>query len=122
MYECDDYGDTGTGGGAMLVGEDEAAEASSGADETGAAPWEPELYVYETAARQYAVDQALVSELLSFGYAHLEADHAWLSQRTQGYCELRDVVPGDLAHLIGLRTGDVVLSVNSTKCVNCITV
>jgi hypothetical protein len=93
---CDEYGDGGT-------------------DETGGAPsyWDPSANVtYDPASGHYLVDESFV-DLLKGNTGLLLNDSARVAlSPTGGYFVLESVAQGDLADVMGLQSGDVLISVN----------
>jgi hypothetical protein len=104
------------GGSATLV----ACPQPGGGGETGAgeesgaggAPWDPGAHVRNPSPGTYYID---------FGFAEhtkndlnvLWNDSTRLAESSSGHPELLGVARGDLAYVLGLRTGDVLLSINN---------
>lgn len=108
VSECSDYG---TGGVADGGSEDEG----DGDDNAEQYPdWDPSLYIRkDTATGTYLVDGALIEEVAADPYVLIAKDSARLTELPNGFFRFSRVASGDLAYLLGLRTGDVVKRVNS---------
>lgn len=95
---CDDYGDGGS---------------DTGGTETGGAGnpnWDPSSNVYfDRASGKYWINDALITMVLD-DVTVLGQDATYVTQLSTGYFQLQNVVAGDLAAALGLRTGDVLIN------------
>lgn len=82
------------------------------------ASWNPGAYVdVDPQTGHITVDGNLLDEIARDGYVLFAKDSARLERRGQGYFKLTDVAQGDLAHLLGFRSGEVIISVNGNQLV-----
>lgn len=95
FMDCEGYGD-------------EVGESETGA----AAPsWDPSSYISVDSNGHYLVDEAFVA-LLKADPGLIFLDSARVDMNSAGYLELESVAQGDLADVLGLQSGDALVSVN----------
>lgn len=83
-------------------------------DATGGQNWDPGAHVrFDTRLGVYEVDQVLVDQLKADASA-LSNDKAWLEETTGGFI-FRDVYSGSLAYELGLRSGDIPVSLDGMR-------
>lgn len=83
-----------------------------GDDEVGDSGWEPGEYVNNVSPGVYNVDYALVGQIKN-DINILDDDSTYLVESAMAdYFELSGVANGDLASVLGLQSGDILLSVN----------
>jgi hypothetical protein len=96
-------------------GEDggETGGGETGDGGLGGAAWDPGSHVtYDPHRGHYVVDAAFVDDLKD-DWASLGNDAAYLQETSSGgYYEILDVARGDLAHAMGLQSGDTLRNVN----------
>jgi hypothetical protein len=94
------------------------AETGESGDGGATAPWDPGPYITYNSRRQvYEIDEQLVQALEDAGFSQLGLDSARLEAITSrspyhGYLQLVDVDANDLAYLLGLRTHDILVSID----------
>lgn len=89
----------------------ESESASSDTDDHDR--WDPAAHVtYNDRNDSYEIDADFLYALTSAGFQQLGNDRARVEPTTSGYYKLVDVAAGDLVAELGMRSGDILKSIN----------